>query len=373
MLILDYLKNHSLSQLNDEYKINFRWDAPHTKVSLNYDTIESKRGCKLVDECRGLILRPQRYDISEHDVCDYSIVARPMKRFYNASESCAANIDLNHCRIFEKLDGTMTILYYDDLFERWCVGTRSVPEADVLISDGSILTLDKTFNDLFWEAAHYSINIAVDAWLSSLDKNKTYIFELTSPLNNILVKYDDTRLTLLAVIDRDTGIEDDILGRNFHCSLPRMFDLKRSCDVITTFVNMHNGLSFEGCVVVDAHYNRIKIKNENYIALSHQVLGVIDDVIGMFSSDIQTMINDKIQKITTFLQHQQTLIESINSFSKSDKEFALCVEQEQNLLKFAAYAIHHKKSATVFDVLTKLAKSNKLTDKLCDSIIKNCL
>lgn len=379
MLVIDFLKSHSLEQLKQQYNINSRWDVNHTKVSLNYDQIYSIRGDPLVEECRGLILRPLDANLATSQGCDYVIVARPMKRFYNIEEQCASKIDINHCKKFEKLDGTNTILYYDDLFQRWCVGTRSVPDADVEISE-----INKTFCDLFWEAVKTSVDVKTEQWINELDKNTTYIFELTSPFNNIVVEYDNLCITLLAIIDRESGIEHDIESINIHCKIPQKFDL---CNNIKDFVNCHEGSKFEGCVLVDDNFNRVKIKNENYILLSHHknslflsdrniikgmFNGTIDDVLQMFSINVQNIINEKTRKIFLCLQNQQSMIESIEKSSKNDKEFALEINSNTNIIKFMAFMIHHKKADNVFDFLTKLSKNNKLTNQICDSILEKC-
>lgn len=67
-LVSEYLKNHTLEQLRAEYGINFRLSSDLRKVSLNYDMIASPVGVKLVDECRGLILRPDIPFADEQDV-----------------------------------------------------------------------------------------------------------------------------------------------------------------------------------------------------------------------------------------------------------------------------------------------------------------
>jgi hypothetical protein len=45
----------------------------------------------------------------------------------------------------------------------------------------------------------------VGCWLNSLDKSFTYVFELTSPLNRVVVKYADYRITILAARETANG------------------------------------------------------------------------------------------------------------------------------------------------------------------------
>ena len=158
-------------------------------------------------------------------VGDISVVAWPMNRFYNHGDPTAANIDWNdnRLRVYEKLDGTMCVLYWDHVCDRWHVATRSVPEADVPINKGNIVVGDITFSELFFIALHKTLleysttscsasvqcdsNVnrfvvnqspEVSLFLSTLNKGITYVFELTSPHNHVVVKYEEPRVTLLA-------------------------------------------------------------------------------------------------------------------------------------------------------------------------------
>jgi hypothetical protein len=96
MKIQDYIKEHGLQKLVDEYKIEVK-DYPD-RVTLNYDQIESPRFDPICIEARGLILNKS----------DWSVMARSFDRFWNVGEDPnTKNFPLNNVnvRIEEKIDG----------------------------------------------------------------------------------------------------------------------------------------------------------------------------------------------------------------------------------------------------------------------------
>lgn len=146
LLVQDYLLTHSLLDLENEYGVFASFSKDGSKFSLNYDQILVRDSDELSQQCRGLILaaadgssyRPQaevdgsKLKYSHITPGATQVVAMPFKRFFNLGQGSAAKIDLDSTvRIMEKMDGTLIILYHDQLKNEWHVATRSVPEADV--------------------------------------------------------------------------------------------------------------------------------------------------------------------------------------------------------------------------------------------------
>jgi hypothetical protein len=162
-----------------------------------------------------------------------------MDRFYNEGDPYAAKIDWSTARIEEKLDGTCCIVYFDHVKNEWHVATRSVPEADLPFNDWHPTV--RTFRDLFFHAA---LNEAI---LDVMDKEYTYVFEVTSPLNRIVVKYDDHRVSMIAKRHTSSGVE------YVTCPLanaPIRWHFNTLAD-LDKFVNAADPSVLEGAVVVN--------------------------------------------------------------------------------------------------------------------------
>jgi len=217
-------------------------------VMLKYDQIESDFSSTIVRQCRGLIL--------DEDL-DWAIVARPFDKFFNLGEGFAAKIDWRTASVLEKLDGSLMILYYHA--GKWRVATSGTPDAS-----GEVTPYGVTFMDLFW-----------DIWTSKryllpsvLHQNHTFMFELTSPYNRIVVKHGASNLRLIGVRNNISGYESPL--RNFpNWDVVREFPKPSSMEEVIKLFDEMKPTEQEGFVVVDHEYNRVKIKHPGYVALHH--------------------------------------------------------------------------------------------------------
>jgi hypothetical protein len=98
----------------------------------------------------------------------------------------------------------------------------------------------------------------------------TFMFELTSPYNKIIVPYRETKLTLLGCRDPE-GKEHtpEWAVENFGMSFdtPKIYPLKNIDEVIVYCKSVDTN-DREGVVVQDGNFNRIKIKTDHYRSLS---------------------------------------------------------------------------------------------------------
>src|SRR5579863_220361 len=167
LLVKDYLLDHSFQELEDEHGVCARPNATLDKFALNYDQILTKSGDPVAEQCRGMVVRPHELprltqtdrktgliDWKNKQVGPIDVLAWPMNRFYNHGDAAAANIDWSHpsLKVYEKVDDTCIILYWDPLHDKWHCGTRSVPEADLPIQVGHMEIGDMTFSQLFLKA-----------------------------------------------------------------------------------------------------------------------------------------------------------------------------------------------------------------------------
>lgn len=327
LLVRDYLRTHTFRQLEEEHGVCARPNATMDKFSLNYDQILAKSGDPVAEQCRGLVIRPCELDwfdmmstFTNRDWKDIrlgeiEVLAWPMCRFYNHGDTTAAKIDWTDpgIRVYEKVDGTCIILYWDPLHEKWHAATRSVPEADLPIYAGHMEIGDTTFAQLFRRALIETREESTGTpchWLKPddgvdkvvhLNKELTYVFELVSPYNQIVVAYAEPRVYLLAARHTATGVEVPIESlRLEHVRRPKTWPIR---DVVTlsAFVDTANPAELEGAVVCDSKFQRLKVKNKSYVlahkskdsvtsslrnALEAVILEKADDIIPLVPTDV---------------------------------------------------------------------------------------
>jgi T4 RnlA family RNA ligase len=254
--IQEYLRKNGLAKAIQEFKLKTRIYGH--KVLLKYDQLESPMSFDEVKECRGLILSKDNWDI----LC-YSFF-----KFFNHGESQAAKIDWNTAVVLEKLDGTMIQVYWDWHKNEWFAATTGTAEGEGEVNN----KMGTTFNELFWNTLDKVSPIARNSF--NFFKGFTFVFELTTPYNIVVKPHGESSITLLAARDNRTleEIPYDKLARaaeSFQVPLVKAFDLnaKDFGALIKTFEGMP--WSEEGYVVVDANFNRVKIKNPAYVAVHH--------------------------------------------------------------------------------------------------------
>ena len=217
LLVQEFLKNKTFGDLIREHGVYASVSKSGYKFSLNYDMIEAKETDPLASQCRGLILsttdgKPLYCEITADGKRHYEnvgpgetvILGYGFDRFFNHGQGCAAKINWHdpNLAVLEKLDGTLCIVYFDFFAHKWCVATRSVSEADLLMDNGLF-----TFRILFEKAVQDTCGISFKELTNYLDLHHTYCFELTTPYNRIVVNYPKNGVTLLAARDLTTNLE----------------------------------------------------------------------------------------------------------------------------------------------------------------------
>jgi len=269
LLVQDFLRVNSLSALEAAHGVKARIEGH--KLSLNYDQIESREDDKLAQQCRGLILRVA--DLSslpiegDSPLGDTVVLARPFDRFFNLGQAAAAQVDFDHpaTAFYEKMDGTLCIVYFDDIKGEWHVATRSVPEANLPVDGFG----DFTFRTLFEKALGETVGKDFVTWSGEhLHRDVTYMFELTTPLNRIVVDYGGYGVTLLGARKSATGEELDPAFVQAQVKTPTAERYRfGSVSELVDFVSDRDPTKHEGIVVCDHLYRRVKIKNAAYVAL----------------------------------------------------------------------------------------------------------
>lgn len=181
------------------------------------------------------------------------IVCRGFDKFFNLGEKYAAKIDWNTAKVIEKIDGTnIRIGFWGG---EWRVSTLGV---------GDIINEPAESSDCDFGAL---VRQSVSNWtnfIAHLNPAYTYIFELTSAENRLVVEYESApKLWFLGRREVKSGIEDRVYdGLSEEIGFPKEYNLHSAAE-ITNFLNTTS--NFEGVVVVDANYNRVKIKSAEYL------------------------------------------------------------------------------------------------------------
>ena len=243
-------------------------------VIFKYSQIDSDFKLSLVRECRGLILDARSFDV----------VCYPFQKFGNYGESYCPQIDWSSSYCTEKIDGSLikVVRLGNDLL----VSTNGTIDAYKAPLQEQIGCIAKSFGDLFDQAlvkqcvADCMANgLCLDVadpiayakrWLmSQLDENVTYMFELTSPFNKVVVSWHDVNLHFIGVRDNISGHEQLFsshkLAKLF--DVPKVYQLHSLQECINAAAQL--GPDAEGYVVLDKHFNRIKVKSVLYCSLHH--------------------------------------------------------------------------------------------------------
>jgi hypothetical protein len=400
LAVQEFLETKSLGDLEKEWGICARVSKDGHKMSLNYDMLAWTPGHKPTEQCRGLVvaLKDARFGRKIPNVNgkpdpsfvpgETFVLAYPMDKFYNSEEGHAAKIDWNDptIRVYDKLDGTLAILYWDDILTSWCVATRSVPDADLPI-DGY---MDMTFTKLFHEGVLKTTKRSFADWTRALPKCYTYCFELTSPRNRIMVEYKEAGITLLAVRN-NFGFREESLdfARNAVSELqqvpvPKTWSLG-SYEAVKEFVNSLSPIECEGAVVMDSEFRRIKIKSAKWLVANatkttigasprnlvrYVLQGVDDDVRSLLPSDIQTKLDSVRSQIHHLFTQCDSNFAEWKGSSETRKHFAEMVNLHEGW-QGPYFKLYEAKFKTTWEFVQSLLKSDKLSDSFIDGILKH--
>lgn len=216
--LLEFINEHAdwKTILKNELKIHAKESNGYTL--LIYDT-RADFNNPIVQECRGIILN-----------ADNKVVCCPFYKFGNFYERYVPDIDWSTARVEEKLDGSIVKFWYDN---NWHISSNT----------------------------QINITLPFEVDTSEFNTKYTYIFELIGKSNRLKIPYLKDELVHIGVRDNTTFEELDIKLNNFR--RPRVFDL-HSLEECNEYLD--NTTEFiEGFVIVDKHWNRLKIKSKKYL------------------------------------------------------------------------------------------------------------
>lgn len=242
-LLQEYLRTHTLEQLNIEHGIRGKTDGLH--LILDYDQIEVNWSQSVFGHiCRGIILDAKTFDL----------IALGLIKFFNSGEHYCESLDWSTVKVQEKLDGSMVQRWWSPHTDRWEYSTRFQLPQDIEKNNVGDFGLN-------WRQL-------IEKCLNTLPelgqpKNQTFVLEVMSPYNKIVVAHQTFSAKLICIRDLSTlkeiSVEPTGLG-------PKLFAFTDSKQV-EEFSATLKGTECEGFVCVDADFNRCKIKGNNYVYL----------------------------------------------------------------------------------------------------------
>lgn len=181
---------------------------------------------------------------------EMNIVARPFRKFFNLEEHQPNEIPQTAFDVFEKLDGSLGILYW--LNDKPFIATRGSFESE---------QAQKATEILYSKYADTFIR---------LDKSSTYLFEIIYPKNRIVVDYGSVEdLFLLARIDNETG-NDLPVYESTGFKIVKRFDGINDLQQLKAL----EGYNKEGFVIRFQNGFRVKMKFAEYVRLHRIITGV---------------------------------------------------------------------------------------------------
>ena len=252
--VLEFIKAHKnweelLSQAPYYIKVYRDVMFDHNLVMLKYNQLDSDFNEEIVRECRGLIL----------DEDSLEPVSVPFFKFGNYGESYCPEIDWESAVILEKRDGSLVKVV--KLGEDYLISTNGCIDAFKAMMPDDVFCPYKSYGELFMKA--------MGDRLSLLSEGYTYMFELTSPYNKVVVPYDDIEITLIGIRDNKSLQEELICDSKLKDSflLPKRYGFRTLEECIESAHSLP--YSEEGYVVLDKHFNRVKIKSLEYVNVHH--------------------------------------------------------------------------------------------------------
>ena len=270
--LIDFIKEHAdwealLSQA--PYCLNISRDQKFDRnlIMFKYSQQDSDLSNDIVKECRGIIL----------DEDTFEIISYSYNKFFNFSEPNAAEVDWSSAKVLQKIDGSLIKVVKFSNHEI-LVSTNGVIDAFKCELNSQIGCPYDNFGELFWEAIRnqmidcgYSLDVNDPVeWLANkLLPNYTYMFELCSPYNRVIVPHKETKLYFHGVRDnlslKESPFNICVLANFFECPLDYNLKSLDECLAATQAMPWDE----EGYVVVDKNFNRVKIKSPAYCAIHH--------------------------------------------------------------------------------------------------------
>ena len=323
--IEQFIKNHPTDwrQVISAAPYNIKIKEEDGKILLKYNQLAADTDwySPLVRECRGIIL----------DAKTNEVICHAFDRFYNYGEPYAADIDWYSAVATEKIDGSI-IKIYCDKDENFCISTNGSIDAfktpiSSFVGGAGNTTFGAKAMECILKALRksgYDYEAAMEAFVNDLIGGNVAIFELVSPDNQVVIHYDTDELYYLGSRNVKTNEEyrSEFMSKVF--KTPTLYNIAdMSIKEILAFVDSMKGK--EGIVVCDKYYNRVKIKNAEYL-LRHRTMksftdgDVLDIVLSGESSEWAATVPKFQERIAEMKRTYDKIMENLEQITSTAKE-----------------------------------------------------
>lgn len=338
LLVQEYLRSgKTLADLEAEFGIEHRLHKEFPNLAqLKYNMIDSPMAEKIVQECRGLILDAAN---------NWEVVSFPYTKFFNYGEGLAHPINWTtdgatlspDLRVLEKIDGSLMCLYWYN--GSWRVSSSGLPDAN-----GTVELLSITFSELFWQTW------AELGYTLPDDKNYTYMFELCTRFNKVVIYHPVSRIVLHGVRDITTHQEylpQDVASK-YGWECVKFYDFS-SMDEVLAMAETLEAMKQEGFVVLDAAtFNRIKLKTPQYVRIARMRDGL------SYKNILDTIrLNESSEFLTYFPEFMELYTEVEAKFNALVSEIERVYEEIRHIevqKEFALIAVKYPFSGTLFNM-----------------------
>jgi hypothetical protein len=313
----------------------------------------------------------------------------PFFKFSNYGEPGADPVDWNRALyVRDKLDGSLLkLLKETDGNDLWT--TNGSFDMDVEIPENYAAATDERLSPPYTFASlrDYALR-GREEEIKNLPPLWTFMFELTSPYNKIIVPYRETKLTLLGCRDSE-GREHTPEWARKEFSLtfdtPEVYPLK-NVDEIIAYCESIGANDREGVVVQDERFNRVKIKASHYVSLfrlkgddhfsDERIFlaikqGYIDDALAAWP-EIRPRTEEIIAEWTEFRRKTAALCE--RSAARYTQCLGECPDARQAKKQYALFVLERYKpfSSFLFEAVKDGGAIEKLFDKIEYKELKSC-
>jgi len=319
--IQEHIRKHGLDKTISKFRLNLK-DLGH-KVMIKYSQLDSPKQYKEVHEARGIIF----------DTDKWNIMSYPFNRFFDHNDFYSPKLNWKEAVVMEKRDGSLIQVYYDYVKEEFVCNTMFSECEELLYVKGerSDLSLKTIFHDLLKEyGSSYDLFI----------KGNTYIFELTSQFNKVLVKYGKPELRLLSVRNLKSlqeynwSVLNDI-SKGIKIPIVETYKFSSLKEALDSFKGL--SFNFEGYVAWDG-INRIKIKNPAYVAV-YLTKSTEEEVLDLSKPYVflDVVKQNEIDEFVSSFPHAAGIIQNLNKnyYSLIEKlnNAARIIEGPKNITK----------------------------------------
>lgn len=350
--LMDIMNGLSFEGIKDLLKKEYsaRVKQKDNLIIVSYNLIKTKFYKVGALALRGTIFKMNTNGLFENKL--ENVVCLPYYKFFNIGELYSYKADFDQIEeIEQKIDGSLIKLFYHN---GWNVGTNNTLDA----YECPLGRTSNTFGSLFDKIKTQYSDFNVD----SLNKNYIYCLEIVSPLNRVVLKYND-EYQLYHLLTRDMTTLEEIRD-DIGLPKPERYSFKDDLELLH-----FNKMETEGFVVRYENNYRVKVKTAWYLdqhrkssdlfdrtspkyLLECLLHNTIDDIIGRYPD-----VKEPLDKVKTLLDRYETeFTEFITKHNLTSP-----VEDEKRIELFKSKIIQSIENAFLRKMISKYI-TNKIND-----------